>query len=125
MKLNVWQKAIQLYKLIHKIIYVKNKIDYKIRSQIDDSSQSISSNIAEGYSRKSINEYIQYLYISLGSLSETLTRAIGLNETNQITLEQFKQIDILHYEVENKLLNLIESLEKNRSKGDWITQISE
>ncbi len=108
-----------------KIVYSENKIDFKIRSQIADAAQSVSSNIAEGYSRRSINEYIQFLYIALASLSETLTRAIGLKETGLISNENFKQIDTLHYEVENRLLRQVESLEKKRKDGTWSDRISD
>ncbi len=125
LKLDVWQKAMELSKLIWKTVYLEAKIDFKLRSQIADSSQSVSSNIAEGYSRRSIHEYIQFLYISLASLSETLTRAIGLKVTGQISELQFQQIDTLHYEVENKLLRLIERLEKKRDDGTWVNRISE
>lgn len=124
MKLDVWQLAMQLYKLVWEIVHSLN-IDFKLRSQIFDATQSVSSNIAEGYSRRSINEYIQYLYIALGSLSETLTRIIGLRETNQISAEQFEGVDVLHYEVENKLLRLIESLERKKDDETWINRISE
>jgi hypothetical protein len=61
----------------------------------------------------------------LASLSETLTRAIGLKETAQISDAQFKQIDALHYEAENKLINLIASLEVKRAEGTWIDHISD
>ena len=125
LKLDVWQKAMFLFKLIWNIVYSENKIDYKLRSQIANSAQSVSSNIAEGYGRRSIHEYLQFLYISLASLSETLTRAVGLSETNQIPDYNFQQIDTLHYEVENKLLRLIDSLEKKRDSGNWINRISE
>jgi len=100
MKLEVWHKAMELFKLVWKVVYQDNKIDFKLRAQIADAPQSVSSNIAEGYSRRSINEYLQFLYIALSSLSETLTRAIGLKETEQITQDEFKEIDSLHYEVE-------------------------
>ncbi len=89
MKLEVWQKAIDLYKLIWKTVYLDVKLDFKLRSQIADAAQSVSSSIAEGYSRRSIHEYLQHLYISLGSLSETLTRSIGLKATDQITEGKF------------------------------------
>ena len=125
LRLDVWQKAMELFNLIWETVYFETKVDYKIRSQVADSSQSVSSNIAEGYSRRSINEYIQFLYISLASLSETLTRAIGLKVTGQISEPQFQQIDALHYEVENKLLRLIERLEKKRDDGTWVNRISE
>ena len=125
MKLDVWQKAMELNKTVCNIVFNNSKVDYKLRSQIANSSQSVSSNIAEGYSRRSINEYLQFLYISLASLSETLTRAIGLKETGQISEEQFQRIDTLHYEVENKLLRLVESVESKRDNGEWINRIAE
>jgi len=125
LKLDVWHRAMELYKLVWKTIHVDVKVDYKLRSQIADSAQSVSSNIAEGYSRRSINEYLRFLYISLASLSETLTRVIGLKATGQISESQFQQIDLLHYEVENKLLRLIGSLEKKRDNGTWIDRVSD
>ena len=125
MKLEVWHKAMELFKLVWKVVYQDNKIDFKLRAQIADATQSVSSNIAEGYSRRSINEYLQFLYIALSSLSETLTRAIGLKETEQITQDEFKEIDSLHYEVENKLWRLVESLEKKRKTGTWSNRISD
>lgn len=108
MKLDVWQKAIELNKLVAKTVYSESRIDFKLRSQIVDSSLSVASNIAEGYSRRSIKEYIQFLYIALASMSETLTRSVGLREIGFITEKQFQEIDPLHYEIENKLIRLIE-----------------
>ena len=124
MKLEVWQRAIELYVLVWKTV-TDAKIDFKLRSQIADSTQSVSSNIAEGYSRRSLKEYIQFLYIALASLSETMTRAIGLKVSAQISEAQFTQIDSLHYELENKLLRLVQSLEKKKDDGTWIDRISE
>jgi len=124
MKLDVWQEAIELNKDVWKVV-VDAKVDFKLRSQIADAAQSVSSNIAEGYSRRSIKEYIQFLYIALASLSETITRLIGLKSTNQISDVQFQQIDSLHYEVENKLLGLVKSLEKKKDDGTWLNRISE
>ncbi|MBI5215858.1 MAG: four helix bundle protein [Ignavibacteriae bacterium] len=124
MKLDVWQKGIDLYKFVWDSTANKG-IDFKLRSQIINSAQSVSSNISEGYCRKSVNEYVQFLYIGLGSLGETMTRMIGLKATNQIPESQFSEFDILHYEVENKMLRLIESLEKKKDDGTWISRISE
>ena len=125
MKLDVWQKGILLHKLVFKTVYKDNKIDFKIRAQITDSAQSVSSNISEGYCRRSVKEYLQFLYIALASLGEALTRGIGLVTTEQITSGQFDSIDKLHYEVENKLLKLVESLEEKKESGSWNNRISE
>ena len=124
MKLEVWQKAMELYQLVWEIV-INCKIDYKLRSQIVDAAQSVSANIAEGYSRRSIKEYIQFLYIGLASLSETLTRSIGLKTIHQISEDEFQKIDVLHYEVENKLLRLVESLQKKKDDGTWSDRIAE
>ena len=125
MNLVVWQKAMELFELAWKISFEESKIDFKLRSQIADAAQSISSNIAEGYGRRSINEYIQFLYYALGSAAETLTRAIGLQQTKQISEARFRDFNLLQYETENRLLRLIEKLEQKREDGDWIARIAE
>lgn len=125
MKLEVWQRGIELFKIVWKTVYIEHKIDFKLRSQIADAAQSVSANISEGYSRRSINEYLQFLYISLASLSEMMSRLIGLKITEQITIEKFNEIDQIHYEVENKLLRLVESLERKRDEGTWVNRISD
>ena len=123
MNLIVWQKGMELFELVWKIAYQEAKIDFKLRAQ--DAAQSVSSNIAEGYGRRSINEYIQFLYYALGSLAETMTRSLGLNQTKQLSDARMREFDLLHYEVENRLLRLIEKLEQKREDGDWIARIAE
>jgi four helix bundle protein len=125
MRLIVWQKAVELFELVWKICFIENKIDLKLRSQVADAAQSVSANISEGYGRRSIGEYIQFLYYALGSLAETMTRAIGLKQTNQISAARFQDFDVLHYEVENRLLRLIEMLDHKRDNKDWIARIAE
>jgi four helix bundle protein len=125
MGLIVWQKALELFELVWEITYVESRIDFKLRAQIADAAQSISANIAEGYGRRSVKEYIQFLYVALGSAAETMTRAIGLNQVQQVSNERFCEFDLLHYEVENRLLRLIEKLEQKRDDGDWIARIAE
>ena len=125
MKLIVWQKAIQLFDVVWSIAFKESKIDFKLRSQWVDAAQSISANIAEGYGRRSINEYSQFLYYALGSVAETMTRAVGLKQTQQISSERFREFDSLHYEVENRLLRLVEKLEEKRDYADWVARIAE
>jgi four helix bundle protein len=121
----VWQRAMDLFQLAWKLTHSKGAIDFRLRSQLLNAAQSVSANIAEGYGRRGINEYLQFPYIGLGSLGETLTRAVGLNRTNQITDEALKNFDELHYEVENRLSRLIEKLEHKRDDGDWTARIME
>jgi four helix bundle protein len=117
MKLEAWQRGMDLFELVFKAI--SGVADFKLRAQVVDAPQSVSANIAEGYCRRSLPEYLQFLYTAKGSLGETLTRVIGLQRVGLITAKQFEEIDVLHCEVENKLLGLIRSLESKRADGSW------
>lgn len=117
MKLEAWQRGLDLFALAFQLSDCVS--DFKLKSQFRDAAQSVSANIAEGYGRRSLPEYLQFLYIAKGSLAETLTRAIGLQTVKIISDDDFEVFDQLHYEVENKLLRLIESLEKKRGTNEW------
>jgi four helix bundle protein len=117
MKLETWQRGMDLFVMAFRLS--TDVSDFKLKSQFRDAAQSVSANIAEGYGRRSLPEYLQFLYIAKGSLAEALTRAIGLRTVKLISDIEFESFDKLHYEVENKLLGLIESLETKRQTGDW------
>jgi len=117
MKLEAWQRGMDLFVMAFRLS--ANVSDLKLKSQFRDAAQSVSANIAEGYGRRSLPEYLQFLYTAKGSLAETLTRAIGLQNVKLISNDDFEDLDKLHYEVENKLLRLIESLENKRRTNDW------
>lgn len=121
MKLDAWQRAMDLFAMAFDLS--DGVADFKLKSQFRDAAQSVAANIAEGYGRRSLPEYIQYLYTAKGSLAEALTRAIGLQTVKLISPASFEKFDILHYEVENKLLRLIESLEAKRGTGEWQDEI--
>jgi hypothetical protein len=40
-------------------------------------------------------------------------------KADQISKNDFEEIDKLHYKVENELLKLIESLQKKQRGGEW------
>lgn len=119
-KLCVWIDAIELYVQSSKIF---RKFPYqlsRIASQAIASSDSVHRNIAEGYCRKSVKEYLQFLNYALGSLGESVSGIFAYNKAEQITNEEFEQLNTLSYKLENGLLKLIESLEKKRNRNDWI-----
>ena len=117
MKLEAWQHGMDLFVMAFRLS--ANVSDLKLKSQFRDAAQSVSANIAEGYGRRSLPEYLQSLYIAKGSLAETLTRGVGLQNVKLISNDDFENFDKLHYEVENKLLRLIESLENKRRTNEW------
>ena len=92
----------------------------RLKDQILDSVFSISSNTAEGYCRRSIKEYIQFVNIALGSILENYSQMYALLKSKEISREVFDEFDKRHYSVENKLINLAKSLSKKMKTGqDW------
>ena len=125
MKLEVWNDAIELFGMVYQNVSGTDGIDFKPRNQIFDAAQSISANISEGYCRRTINEYLQFLNIALGSSGELMTRMIGLKKIRKISDEKFDAFDKFHYQVENKLLALIKALQTKRKDGVWEERIRE
>jgi len=122
-KLKVWQEAVDLYVFVKGILKKIKGLSFKIHDQILDSIFSVSSNIAEGYCRKSIKEYIQFINIALGSLGENYSQFYTLYKSKEVPKDIFDEYDQRHYSLENKLLNLARSLtKKSKKKGQWDTE---
>jgi len=119
-QLRVWEDAVELYKLTCGVFRAWPYKLKRVASQSIASTDSVHRNIAEGYCRRSIREYLQHLYIALGSLGESVSGLCASQQADQITLEQFEQLDGLAYRLENGLLKLVESLERKEQDGDWI-----
>ena len=85
-QLLVWQDAVELYGLSWGAVRGWPFELKKLASQSMASSDSVHRNIAEGYCRRSIREYLQHLNIALGSLGETLSGFIVYSRNGQIEL---------------------------------------
>ena len=118
-KLNIWQEAIELYVFVKSGIRHNNELAYKIKNQIEDSIFSCHSNIAEGYSRRSLKENIQFYNIALASLSENYSQIYALFESGDIERNWFDQYDSKHYSLENKLIKMNKTLIEKIGQDDW------
>jgi four helix bundle protein len=119
-KLEVWREAIELFVFERKLLNSISAIPYKIKSQVLDSAFSISSNVAEGYCRRSIREYIQFVNVALGSCGENYSQMYALFKSNDIQKDAFDEFDTRHYSLENKLINLAKSLsKKSKTAEEW------
>lgn len=119
-QLVVWSDAIELYRLTCGAVKGWPFEMKKSAAQAISSADSVHRNIAEGYCRRSLNEYIQFLYIALASLGESVSGNYAFKAAEQINAASFETLDALAFKLENGLLKLIESLERKREQGDWI-----
>ena len=126
-KLEVWQESIDLFGFVKKKLRKCKDVSYKVKAQIEDSALSVPSNIAEGYSRRSIKENIQFNTISLSSLAENYTQIYALFSSGDVDKNWFDEYDKKHYKLENKLIamnrGLVEKLKQNHEwKNDYIVR---
>lgn len=107
--LQVWQLSVQFVKTVYELTaYFPKEEQFGLVSQMRRAAVSVPSNIAEGAGRSGKREWIRFLYISLGSLSELETQleiAKLLQYTTDISEEIAKLIHI-----RRMLNNLITSL---------------
>ena len=122
-QLRVWQDAVEYYRISCAVF---RKLPYELRrvaSQAIASADSVHRNIAEGYCRRSIREYLNFLNIALGSLGESVSGLQAYRVAGQITESDFVSLNDLAYKLENGLLKLVESLERKKMSGDWIDHL--
>lgn len=73
----IWQRAVDLSVQCYEVTkHFPPEERYGLTSQIRRCSVSVASNIAEGYGRRTTNEFIHFLHIALGSLRELDTQLI-------------------------------------------------
>jgi four helix bundle protein len=118
-QLRVWEDAILLYRSIFPLIKGWPFELKRVASQFIAGADSVHRNIAEGYARRSIREYLNFLNIALGSLAETVSAIHAYHHTHQLTDTQFEELDALTFKLENGMLRLVASLEEKRDRGDW------
>ena len=121
--MRVWNDAIDYYvescRVFRRFPYELNRV----ARQAIASSDSVHRNIAEGYCRRSIHEYLNYLNNALGSLGESVSGLHAYRKAEQFGNEDFETLDSIAYKLENELLKLVRSLEQKREQGDWIDSL--
>jgi len=109
--LKVWQLAMLLAEEAYRLGtgFPKHEV-YGLTSQLQRSSVSIPSNIAEGQGRNSPNEFRHFLGIAMGSLAELETQIILAQRLNYITEQQSGKALQLADEIGKMLKGLLKSL---------------
>lgn len=109
----VWQKSIELVREVYISTGTLPKTEvYNLVSQMRRSSVSIPSNIAEGYKRKGLGEYIQFLSIADASAAELETQTIIVKQLYPgVNLEK---VLLLLEEIQKMLMTMIKKLSQKR-----------
>lgn len=85
--LNAWKESYKLTLLIYEITNkFPRKEDYALTSQMRRAAISVTSNIAEGFSRRGKKEKVLFYTMSLGSITELQSQLLiadGVGYTNK------------------------------------------
>jgi four helix bundle protein len=106
-----WQKSRELVKEIYDIFDINDfKKDYILQKQITGASISVMLNIAEGFGRKSNNEFKQFLVIAHGSVAEVQSGLYITLDRKFIDDSKFQSLYIKCDEISRMLMGLIKYL---------------
>jgi four helix bundle protein len=90
--LNAWKEGHKLVLEIYRITknFPKEEL-FGLTSQIRRAVISITSNVAEGFSRNSYKEKLQFYSVSLGSVTEVQNQLLIAKDIGYISSEDFKK----------------------------------
>jgi four helix bundle protein len=92
-KLDVWQKAIDFADLVYSETQgFPTEERFGLTNQLRRAAISISSNIAEGSSRSSKNDFARFTEIAAGSVFEAVSQVFIARRRNFLNEAQFQKI---------------------------------
>jgi four helix bundle protein len=103
----LWQRAVELAAEVHRVtVKLPHHELFGLAAQMRRSAVSIPSNIAEGSGRRTTREFIAFLHIARGSLSELRTQLLLASKVAYVTRSEISVAENLTDEV-GKLLNAV------------------
>ncbi len=115
-QLTVWQKGMQLVKLIYLVTKaLPHEELYGLSNQMRRAVISIPSNIAEGFGRYNTKEYMHFLRIARGSCYEVETQLQICTQINYLTEEETSAPLQLCNEINRMLNAMLTKLSKKQS----------
>lgn len=109
-KLDVWRMSMDLVTEVYKVTDKFPKEEkFSLADQIHRSAISIPSNIAEGAARNTKKEFVNFLPIAQGSLSELDTQIELAKRLKYIEEQSWKELDIMMERIDKMLTGLIRS----------------
>lgn len=110
-KLRTWELAIELAKAVYKATEMfPGDEKFGMTAQLRRAGVSVASNIAEGAGRSSDQQYVRYLYMARGSLSEIDTQVELASELGYVKTAGRDYLDERIAAVSKKLNGLIKRI---------------
>jgi len=115
--LDCWQEARLLVRKIYDATRDGNvKKDLRFVGQIQAAATSAMANIAEGFTRRSDKEFIQFLYIAMASTAEVQSHLYVALDQAYIAKDQFDEIYKQAEKTGKMISNLIKYLRNSQTR---------
>lgn len=116
--LRAWQEGHKLVMMVYEITgkFPNNEI-FGITNQMRRCVISITSNIAEGFSRKTIKDKVQFYSVSLGSLTELQSQLLIARDLKYMDKEDFSKI-AQQTIIVSKLINGLKKIREKQNGGE-------
>jgi four helix bundle protein len=111
-----WRVLDELADLVHAATAHFPPGERKLVEQMNSAATSLVANIAEGYGRRSLNEYLHFLGISRGSLAELGEHIWRAKQRRLISEAEYRALDSAQGRGSYLLDRLITALEKKRQQ---------
>ena len=110
-ELLIWQRSREWSKAIfHRTLEAKFARDRRLVEQVNDSSESVMANIAEGFGRGTQREFVQFLGYSLGSLNETQSHLVAAYDRGYLAKDDYATLFGEGTEIRNMTISFITSM---------------
>ncbi|MHB1035595.1 MAG: four helix bundle protein [Pirellulales bacterium] len=114
--LKVWQRGMDMVMAVYRLTaQFPSEEKYGLSSQMRRAGVSVVSNIAEGAARQGNAEFVQFLHVSLGSVSELDTQLELARRLGFVRDEDWQRLDGDLQEIDRMLIGLRNSLRKQSS----------
>jgi four helix bundle protein len=114
-----WQVADELAALLHQIVKGFAPLYFKQARQMLDSSSSVKSNIAAGYCRNALADYIRFCEIARASLGELGSQLQDCERWELVKENDLRELLTLYSDASYFLEQLIKALRAEGKKGRW------
>lgn len=115
--LRAWREGHELVLMVYKLTKgFPDDEQFGLVSQMRRAAVSVTSNIAEGFSRKTYKEKIRFYFMSLGSVTELQNQLLVARDVGYVGKEKFELVATKTVDVYKIIKGLIKGADKYAEK---------
>jgi four helix bundle protein len=114
-----WQAADDLAAFVHELVGHFARRYWKLADQMLGSASSVKANVAEGYCRNTVGDYIRFCEVARGSLGELGSQIQDCERWGLVKDSDLERLVRLYGDATFFLERLIKGLRAKRQEGTW------